>query len=160
MIKRRGFFSVVFAIAIVIAASWQIYRPKETDVYLAALDFVGDSDPIFVSKPSTCNATRGNTPNISADLVSSFLAANGPTAKPISLNAMNAQFTIADSAKVDSYDSAGVSRAVFTNGRRLVFLSRVGYINSHADALFCLDARGSMLIHMRYSNGSWHRVEL
>jgi hypothetical protein len=155
-----GILSVT-AIA-VLAALWFNFRTKETDIYLAALAPYSNSTTILISRPSTCLMATEADPgfkNLPPDLVNDFLAVNAPGAKPVSLNALKEEFSIADTSKLDSYTRAGVPREILIPEQRpLVSLSRVGFNHDRTEALFCLESREGFLLHLRLNNGHWQQV--
>ena len=161
MSKNKSIFVVFSALVLALASIWVLLRPKETDVYFAALSPYSNFSSVLTSKPSTCNVTTKSIPGIPSELVTSFLEANDSSAKPISLKVLTSKFAVADGSKLKNAALAGVSPQTLISGpRTLVYLSRVGYSINRSDALFCAEGLGSGLFHLRYQNGRWQQIQM
>jgi hypothetical protein len=161
MSKKKSIFVVFSALVFALASAWVLLRPKETDVYFAALSPYSNFSSVLTSKPSTCDVTAKSVPAIPSELLASFLDANNSSAKPISLKVLRSKFAVADGTKLKNAALAGVSPQTLISGpRTLVYLSRVGYSSNGSDALFCVQGLGSGLFHLRYQNGHWQQVQM
>jgi len=143
------------------ASVWLLSRPSESDVYLAVLAPYSNTSTVLASGPSTCGINSPNVAGIPSTLVASFLAANAPGAKSISLASLNGHFAIADSAKINRFAAAGVSSSVLMRAQgSLVHLSRVGFNSDRSEALFCAEGKDGGLFHVRLQDGHWQLVNL
>jgi hypothetical protein len=152
--------ALIAAVAVVVTLA--SLRQSETDVYRTALAQYANDHSVLASAPSSCQIESTGHPafrSLDPGLVSSFLAANAAGTTPISLEALREYFAIADSDTLAAYQRAGVSSAVLLPGERtLVRLSRVGFNRDKSEALFCLESRSGVLIHLKQQSGSWQQV--
>ena len=155
MSKRSSIAIITLTLVCFVAAVWQLARPRESDAYLAVLTPYANSSTVLASNPSTCGINSGPVSGVPAQLVSSFLAANAPGSKPISLSALNGSFAVADSRTLNRYTAAGVSPSVLLHGHDLVRLSRVGFNSERSEALFCVEGQDGGLFYVRIQNGHW-----
>jgi hypothetical protein len=156
--KRRAIATLVLATAIATVAAWSLLRPPETNVYAAALAPYPEARPLLTSRPGTCGVGR-HAPGIPDSLISSFISANGPDARPISLSSMHWRYDIAPAEKIKAYSILTARNAAASRGGQLVFLSRVGFNPDRSEALFCLEGNGGWLFYLRLTDGVWKVVQ-